>query len=745
MSSSEHLDRSVQGDGNQDDVNKYAESLLSCPVCLERFDDDAVVHGRRAKSLPECRHTFCLPCLRRCCESASGRGVDDFVSAADKRRDFAGRSFPCPTCRRTCRVPDTAGGLDALPNDFRISQVRELLDRMKKATPGMMAARTAKPAAIRRARLAADAPVCSVCQLADDSAAEGDRLAEVKCLTCDRDFCRRCADRHAGNAVFRDHVTSPIERPVKTNEQNDDDDYDDDRRWRCPEHDEPLGYYCAKCERPVCTACVIDVAGGHDQHPVTTRGESAPALRAALTARLQGLDQHIGAVELARRSIEDLKRRREAMHREARDDVARAAVEARRLVDSIENELTTEAQRLHDEDERLVNAADEKLADAERKLREMNRAILQAVERLSVLTSHGGSDSSGGAAAAGGGDGVRRATGLPGFRKFSELVSSSESMTGIDCGLKDSNIPTVPDNLIRGIVATSDVFVRIGSIERQKIDLKATTAAESGRGNLGGQRLNNGKTTTASVATDRSQGNTVGAGVSAGAVADVAVATPRSNAAAVARVAVSPSSNGDRVSHSNKSSSLPNDDDEVPKRDTMQSFASVQLTAGQPTRSASARADNDECAGDRRTQGAMIWESETVEAARSVCFLDRGELIVANCPSDVDRDSPWRRTTTATTATTGKRSGDERLKVFDCTGAVVRQMTGSMVSEPWSVGYDPYGSGGASVVVTERGSTAIKILKTSLSFRCVNALCVRRVFCIEYRAQTCQRSRAIHM
>lgn len=732
MSSLRRPDRSVQGDDGQDDVNKYAESLLSCPVCMERFDDDAVVNGRRAKSLPECRHTFCLPCLRRCCESASGRGVDDFVAAADRRRDFAGRSFPCPTCRRMCRVPDIAGGLDALPNDFRISQVRELLDRMKKATSGVMAARTTTSDTVRRTRLTADEPVCSVCQSVDDTDSDGDRLAEVKCLTCERDFCRRCADRHAGNAVFRNHVTSPIERPVKVSEQNDDDDYDDDRRWRCLEHNEPLGYYCAKCARPVCTVCVIDVAGGHDQHPVTTRGESAPPLRAALAARLPGLNQRIGAVELARRSIADLKSRREAMYREAREDVQRAAVDARRLVDSIETELTTEAQRRHDEDERLIDAADEKLADVERKLLEMNDAVRQAVERLSALTSRGDSDATGGdAAAATGGDvGGLRKNGLPGFRKFSELVSSSESLTEDDFGLKGRNVPTVPDNLIRGIVAVSDVFVRIGSIERQKIDLQVAAAAETGGGSLGDQRLNGGKTTTPPVEIDRSQENTVNVGIPAGgarrleAVTGVVGTAPYSEVTTVARVNVS-SSKDERVSLSNKLSSQPDHRDDVPERETMKSFASVQLNAGQTMMSATTRANDD---GDTKDgivdgrQGAMIWESDTVEAGRGICFLDRGELVVANCPSDVDRDSPWRRTTTATA---GKRSGDERLKVFDCTGAVVRQMTGSMVSEPWSVAYDPYGGGGASVVVTERGSTAIKILKTSLSFRYNRSICIR--------------------
>ena len=82
------------------DLEEQANSLTSCPICMETFD--------KPKVLP-CQHTFCLACIQ------------SHYNATNNQRVVAVSNFPCPTCRAVCYVPRQ--GLSELPTDFKVDSV----------------------------------------------------------------------------------------------------------------------------------------------------------------------------------------------------------------------------------------------------------------------------------------------------------------------------------------------------------------------------------------------------------------------------------------------------------------------------------------------------------------------------------------------------------------------------------------------------------------------------------------------
>ncbi|XP_013398854.1 tripartite motif-containing protein 2 isoform X2 [Lingula anatina] len=79
------------------------DNILTCPICLETFDDPRV--------LP-CYHTFCLGC------------ISDHARVEGQRT-----SFHCPMCRETIDIPK--GGLRNLKKNFVFQKVKTIIDESK--------------------------------------------------------------------------------------------------------------------------------------------------------------------------------------------------------------------------------------------------------------------------------------------------------------------------------------------------------------------------------------------------------------------------------------------------------------------------------------------------------------------------------------------------------------------------------------------------------------------------------------
>lgn len=129
---------------------KQLESLLTCPICLDRY--------RNPKLLP-CQHTFCFECLEGC-------------------EDIVRRQVKCPECRGEHHIPFK--GLDHFPNNLTLQKFLELPTTMLAlpAPEGDMAEIIEKFAHYGQ---------CANCE-------ENGNLS--KCAHCERKICNDCKTGH---------------------------------------------------------------------------------------------------------------------------------------------------------------------------------------------------------------------------------------------------------------------------------------------------------------------------------------------------------------------------------------------------------------------------------------------------------------------------------------------------------------------------------------------------------------------
>ena len=84
------------------DWPKLKKFLLTCPVCLESFDDQ----DKKAKHLPECQHSVCEQCIK---------------NILQQQPDETGE-FPCPECRTATTLPE--GGVSGFKTSLHIERLR---------------------------------------------------------------------------------------------------------------------------------------------------------------------------------------------------------------------------------------------------------------------------------------------------------------------------------------------------------------------------------------------------------------------------------------------------------------------------------------------------------------------------------------------------------------------------------------------------------------------------------------------
>jgi hypothetical protein len=117
----------------------------------------------------------------------------------------------------------------------------------------------------------------------------------------------------------------------------------------------------------------------------------------------------------------------------------------------------------------------------------------------------------------------------------------------------------------------------------------------------------------------------------------------------------------------------------------------VQREADHVTRHGPPPSENHTSSVDEK----LVWRSAEVRGCRGVSFLKDGQLV-----------------TTTDVAYTSDNGAP--LRVFDRHGTVVRRLTGSLLTRPWA---SCYCAELDSLAVTDLDSTAVKIVKSSLSIR----------------------------
>ncbi|XP_013417982.1 E3 ubiquitin-protein ligase TRIM56-like [Lingula anatina] len=205
------------------------ENFVNCPICLVEYTDPT--------DLP-CQHTFCKGCLSTL--------ISDLKP---------GSKFSCPVCQREIEVPEN--GLEGFKHNFFVESLQDtVLKPTKKAK-------------------------CSFCALASET----ETVATSKCITCHDYLCEKCSKLHCSTRFTKDHKVLTFQQIQSEKYQK---IIQEQQVIFCPEHkDEPLRYYCVKCEKPVCRDCKIL---SHDDHKVITLSTASENASCQLQSRLEELE-----------------------------------------------------------------------------------------------------------------------------------------------------------------------------------------------------------------------------------------------------------------------------------------------------------------------------------------------------------------------------------------------------------------------------------------------------------------------
>ncbi|KAL6480379.1 probable E3 ubiquitin-protein ligase MID2 isoform X1 [Colossoma macropomum] len=237
------------------------ESELTCPICLELFEDPLL--------LP-CAHSLCFNCAHRILVShCSGTKPLESVSA-----------FQCPTCRYVITLNQR--GLEGLKRNVTLQNI---IDRFQKASvsgpnspsesrrPRPYSATLGGGGGSARSSPAANGSVTGImsaeqrvaCQFCEQ---EPPREAVKTCVTCEVSYCDRCLRAtHPNKKPFTSHR---LLEPVADAHL---------RGLACLEHEnEKVNMYCVVDDQLICALCKL--VGRHREHQVTSLSDRFDKLKA---------------------------------------------------------------------------------------------------------------------------------------------------------------------------------------------------------------------------------------------------------------------------------------------------------------------------------------------------------------------------------------------------------------------------------------------------------------------------------
>ncbi|XP_036401400.1 E3 ubiquitin-protein ligase Midline-1 [Megalops cyprinoides] len=228
------------------------ESELTCPICLELFEDPLL--------LP-CAHSLCFSCAHRILVShcASNEPVES-ISA-----------FQCPTCRYVITLNQR--GLEGLKRNVTLQNI---IDRYQKAS----VSGPNSPSETRRERPLFDGTAMSSpservqCQFCEQ---DPPQEAVKTCVTCEVSYCEECLRAtHPNKKPFTGHR---LIEPLPDSHL---------RGLMCLEHeDEKVNMYCVTDEQLICSLCKL--VGRHRDHQVASLSDRFEKLKQALDSNLSNL------------------------------------------------------------------------------------------------------------------------------------------------------------------------------------------------------------------------------------------------------------------------------------------------------------------------------------------------------------------------------------------------------------------------------------------------------------------------
>ncbi|KAF3812520.1 hypothetical protein GH733_019322 [Mirounga leonina] len=226
------------------------ESELTCPICLELFEDPLL--------LP-CAHSLCFSCAHRILVSScsSGESIEPITA------------FQCPTCRYVISLNHR--GLDGLKRNVTLQNI---IDRFQKAS----VSGPNSPSESRRERTYRPSTAMSseriACQFCEQ---DPPRDAVKTCITCEVSYCDRCLRAtHPNKKPFTSHR---LVEPVPDTHL---------RGITCLDHEnEKVNMYCVSDDQLICALCKL--VGRHRDHQVASLNDRFEKLKQTLEMNLTNL------------------------------------------------------------------------------------------------------------------------------------------------------------------------------------------------------------------------------------------------------------------------------------------------------------------------------------------------------------------------------------------------------------------------------------------------------------------------
>uniref|UniRef100_A0A8C5GXU6 Probable E3 ubiquitin-protein ligase MID2 n=1 Tax=Gouania willdenowi TaxID=441366 RepID=A0A8C5GXU6_GOUWI len=216
------------------------ESELTCPICLELFEDPLL--------LP-CAHSLCFNCAHRILVSHCSTSKPlESISA-----------FQCPTCRYVITLNHR--GLEGLKRNVTLQNI---IDRFQKAS-------LSGPNSPTESRRLHHSHPCQFCEQ------DPPREAVKTCVTCEVSYCDRCLRAtHPNKKPFTSHR---LVEPVPDTHI---------RGLTCLEHEnEKVNMYCLVDDQLICALCKL--VGRHREHQVSSLTERFDKLKQTLENNLTNL------------------------------------------------------------------------------------------------------------------------------------------------------------------------------------------------------------------------------------------------------------------------------------------------------------------------------------------------------------------------------------------------------------------------------------------------------------------------
>uniref|UniRef100_A0A8C8FRG6 RING-type E3 ubiquitin transferase n=1 Tax=Oncorhynchus tshawytscha TaxID=74940 RepID=A0A8C8FRG6_ONCTS len=222
------------------------ESELTCPICLELFEDPLL--------LP-CAHSLCFNCAHRILVShCSSNKPLESISA-----------FQCPTCRYVITLNHR--GLEGLKRNVTLQNIIHRFQKASVSGPN-------SPSESRRHTATMSLEHRISCQFCEQ---DPPREAVKTCVTCEVSYCDRCLRAtHPNKKPFTSHR---LVEPVHDAHM---------RGLTCLEHEnEKVNMYCIVDDQLICALCKL--VGRHREHQVSSLSERFDKLKQTLENNLTNL------------------------------------------------------------------------------------------------------------------------------------------------------------------------------------------------------------------------------------------------------------------------------------------------------------------------------------------------------------------------------------------------------------------------------------------------------------------------